>query len=139
MWNTLLDISAYWDWFMIRQGVKGAKNVIQRSFARGALESIIPAIGCVSILVIFFRTLGVNLPESSKDAIFLGAGALILILVLKGGVRCKMKMAEFEKYDKILIKKYDRYVWVFTLSCIALMVMMGIVVTHISATGKPIP
>jgi amino acid transporter len=139
MFDHLLDAWAYWDWFLIRQGVKGGNNRVQRSFAQGALSTVIPAIGVGSILTILFRTVGVHLSSSNKTAIIWVVLALVLMLAFAGSRRGKQRKAEFENYDKERIQRCDRYVWIFTLASIAMMVLMGVVVTHISASGQPLP
>jgi len=127
MWNSLLDIWAYWDWFLIRQGVKGANNPAQRAFARGAISTSIPIIGLGSVLTIIFSTVGANIHGSNKAAIIWGVVAFLLIVSFAGSRRAKLKNEEFKHFDKSRIRRYDRYIWVITLSCVAAMVLMLIV------------
>jgi len=128
MFNRFINIWAYWDWFMVRQGVKGAKNRIQRSFALGAIEAIIPTLGVCSVMGIFFRTVGANIHPSNKGfALWIAVTACIAPIFFIGSKRRKSKDAEFKAYDIRLIKKYDRFVWIFTLSCVAAFVIMLII------------
>lgn len=129
----VINICSYWNWFLIRQGVKSARRPVQQSLAFGMLSMIIPMFGIGSLLVIIQETVGSTLPKNIKNSAFWAVVILMAISVFIGSRRAKSQEEVFKRLDKKIIKRYDLYAWLFTLCSIAMVIIMLVVHSYIHA------
>ncbi|BDU76852.1 hypothetical protein [Mesoterricola sediminis] len=131
MWNKLLDLWAYWDWFIYRQAPPRAnRRTFLFNYQKGSVEGIFPTLGLCGASGMVINLYGARLPETARTLLIFVPIGLMVVLALLGQRRGREKRAEFEHFDKRLVRTYDRYVWIFALSCLALFVAFIVLVTQ---------